>query len=119
MGVAGFGCGPVGHVGGKKVVASGAVVLGVSELKVAGPPSQRVAQIMQGAGEDAIPGARLTASRTGPMLVISTPRDALGRREHLGIGDAQSRVWRVDSRTKHDDALPSQRLFSWILMLLR
>jgi hypothetical protein len=116
-GVAGFGRGQVGHVGGKEVAASGAVVLGVGELDVAGPPSQRVAQIMRGAGEDSIPGARLAASRTGPMLVISTGPNALGRWEHLGIGDAQSGVWRVDCRTEHDNALPSQRLSSLMLRL--
>jgi hypothetical protein len=51
------------------------------------------------------------------MLVIATARDELRGREHPGIGDAQSGVRRVDSRTTHDNALPSQRLFSLILRL--
>jgi hypothetical protein len=115
MSVVGPRRGQVGHVGGKEVAAPGAVVLGVGEVDVAGSPPHRVAQIMQGADEDPIPRARLAAFRTGPMLVISTPRNGLWGREHLGIGDAQSGVRRVDSRTTHDNALPNQGLSSWIL----
>src|SRR5436305_14120818 len=117
MGVAGLGRGQVGHIGGKEAAAPGAVVLGVGELDVAGPSPHRVAQIMQGAGEDPVPGAGLTAEGTGPMLVIPTARDELRAWQHLGVGDVQSGVRRVDSRTTHDNALPSQRLFSWILRL--
>ncbi len=51
------------------------------------------------------------------MLVVATARDELRRREHLGIGDAQGGVRRVDSRTTHDEALLNQRLFSLILGL--
>jgi hypothetical protein len=117
MGVAGSGRGQVGHVGGEEAAAPGAVVLRVGEADVAGPPGHRVAQVMQGAGEDPVAGAGLTAARTGPMLVVATARDELRGREHLGIGDAQCGVRRVDSRTTHDDALLSQRLFSLILGL--
>src|SRR6185437_11161346 len=117
MGVAGLGRGQVGHVGGKVAAASGAVVLGVGEADSAGPPTHRVAQVMQGAGEDPIPRAGLTAVRAGPMLVVATARDELRGREHLGIGDAQSGVRRVDSRTKHENALSKQWLFSLILEL--
>jgi hypothetical protein len=115
MGVAGLGGGQVGHVGGEIVAAPDAVMLGVGELNVAGPPPHRVAQIMQRAGEDPVPGAGLATSRTRPMLVISTARDELRGREHLRIGDAQGRIRRVDSRTKHGNALPNQRPFSLIL----
>jgi hypothetical protein len=115
MSVVGPGRGQVGHVGGKEVAAPGAVVLGVGEVDVAGAPFRRVAQIMQGADEDPIPRARLAAFRTRPMLVIATAPDELGGRQHLGIGDAQSGVRRVDSRTTHENALPNQGLFSWIL----
>src|SRR4051812_36739277 len=117
MGVAGLGRGQVGHIGGKEAAAPGTVVLGVGEGNVAGPSPQRVAQIMQGAGEDPVPGAGLTAEGTGPMLVIPTAWDELRAWQHLGVGDAQSGVRRVDSRTTHDNALPSPRLFSWILRL--
>src|SRR5512147_937150 len=117
MGVAGLGRGQVGHVGGEIVAAPDAVVLGVGEPDVAGSLRHRVAQIMQSAVEDPIPGAGLAASRTRPVLVISTARDELRGREHLGIGDAQSGVRRMDSRTKHDNALPNQRPFSLILRL--
>jgi hypothetical protein len=51
------------------------------------------------------------------MLVVATARDELRGREHLGIGDARSGVRQVDSRTTHDNALPSQRLFPLILRL--
>jgi hypothetical protein len=51
------------------------------------------------------------------MLVVSTAPDQLRGREHLGIGDAQSGVQRVDSRTKHDKVLPNQRRSSLILRL--
>ena len=112
MGIEGLGRGQVGHVGGEIVAALSAVMLGIGELDVAGPAPQRVAEIMQGAGKDPIPGAGLAASRTRPMLVISTARDQLRGREHLGIGNAQSGVWRVDSRTKHGNALLYQGLFS-------
>jgi hypothetical protein len=67
---------------------------------------------MQGAGEDPVPRAGFTAEWTGAMLVVATARDELRGREHLGIGDAQSGVRRVDGRTTHDNALPSQRLIS-------
>src|SRR3954452_15395995 len=117
MGVAGLGCGQVGQVGGEVVAAPRAVMLGVSESDVTGPAPHRVAQIMQGAGTDPIPRARFAAFRTRPMRVISTARDELRRREHLGIGNAQGGVRRVDSRTKHGNALPNQRLFSLILRL--
>src|SRR5258708_12272918 len=61
---------------------------------------------MQGEGKNSVPGARLAASRTRPMLVIPTARDELRGREHLGIGEAQCGVRRVDSRTKHDKPPP-------------
>jgi hypothetical protein len=93
------------------------VVLGVGEAEIAGPPAHRIAQVMQGAGEDPVPRAGLAAEWTGPMLVVATARDELREREHLGIDDAQSGVRRVDSRTTHDDALPSQKVFSLILRL--
>ena len=51
------------------------------------------------------------------MLIIATARDELRGREHLGIGDAESGVRRVDCRATHDNALPSQRFFSLILRL--
>ena len=101
----------------RAAAAAGAVVLGAGEADVAGPPCHRVAQVMQDAGEDPVPGAGLPAERTGPMHIIATARDELRGREHLGIGDAQSGVRRVDSRTTHDNALPSQSLFSLILRL--
>jgi hypothetical protein len=117
MGVAGFGRGQVRPVGGEIMAAPGAVVLGVGEVDVAGPLGHRVAQVMQGAGEDPVSRAGLTAERTGPMLVVATAPDRLRGREQLGIGDAQSGVRRVDGRTTHDNTLPSQRLFSLILRL--
>src|SRR3954449_1139904 len=117
MGVAGLGRGPVGHIGGEEAAASGAVVLGVGEADVAGPAGPRGAPVMQDAGEDPVPRAGLTAEGTGPMHVVATARDELRGRKHLGIGDAQSGVRRVDSRTTHENALPSQSLFSLILRL--
>src|ERR1043166_1403524 len=117
MSVAGLGRGQVRHAGGKEAAAPGAVVLGGGELDVAGPPAHRVAQIMQGAGEDPVPRAGFAASRTGSMLVIATAPEELWRRQHPGIGDPESGVRRVDCRTKHDNALPNQRLFSLILRL--
>jgi hypothetical protein len=117
MGVAGLGRGQVGHVRREIATAPGTVMLGIGDLDVAGPVPQRVAQIMQGAGEDPVPGAGLAALGTGPMLVVSTATDQLWGREHLRVGDAQSGVRRVDSRTKHDKILPNQGLFSLILRL--
>ena len=118
MGVAGLGRGQVGHVSGEVVAAPGAVMLGVGEPDVTRPAPHWVAQIMQGAGKDPIPRAGLAAFRTGPMLVIATARDELWGRKHLGIGDAQSGVRRVDCRTEHGIALLNERLFSLILRLL-
>jgi hypothetical protein len=117
MGVSGPGRGQVGRIGGKEAAAPGAVVLRVGEPDVAGPPGHRVAQVMQGAGEDPVARAGLTTERAGPMLVVVTARDEFRAWEHLGIRDAQGGVRRVDSRTTHDNALPSQRLFSLILRL--
>src|SRR3954447_7105828 len=117
MGVESLGRGQIGHVGGEVVAAPRAVMLGVGEMDVTGTAPRRVAQIMQGAGPDAIPRARLAAFRTRPMLVIPTAPDVLRGREHLGIGDAQSGVQRVDCRTKHDNALPNQGPFPLILRL--
>jgi hypothetical protein len=71
---------------------------------------------MQGAGEDPVAGAGLAALRTGPMRVVSTAADQLWGREHLRVGEAQSGVRRVDSRTKHDKVLPNQRHFSLLLL---
>jgi hypothetical protein len=45
------------------------------------------------------------------MRVISTAPHPLRGREHLGIGDTQGGVRRVDGRTEHGIALPSQGLF--------
>jgi hypothetical protein len=117
VGVAGLGRGQVGHIGGKEAATPGAVVLRVDEADIAGPPAHWVAQVMQGAGEGPVPRAGLTAEWTAPMLVVSTARDELRRRKHLGIGDTQRGVRRIDSRTTHDNALSSQRLFPWILSL--
>src|SRR5262245_40352341 len=117
MGVAGLGRGQVGHVGVEGVAASSAVVLGVGGVDVAGPPPKRVAQIMEGTSPDPLPGARLAALRTRPMRVVPTARDELRGREHLGIGDAQGGVRRVDCRTEHGIALLSKRLFPLILRL--
>ena len=57
--------------------APSAVMLGVGEVEVTGPAPHRVAQIVQGAGPDPIPRARLAAFRTRPMRVISTAPDKL------------------------------------------
>jgi hypothetical protein len=111
VGIEGLGAGQVGHVGGEIATAPGAVVLGVGEPDIAGPAAHRVTQIMQGAGPDPIPGARLVTFRTGPTLVIPTARDELRGWQHLGIGETQRGVWRVDSRTEHGDDLPNQRPF--------
>jgi hypothetical protein len=93
------------------------MVLGVGEADVAGPPPKRIAQIMEGAGPDPLPRARLAALRTRPMWVIPTTPDELRGRQHLGIGDAQGGVRRVDCRTEHGIAFLSKRLFSLILRL--
>src|SRR5262245_36570096 len=99
MGVASLGRGQVGHVRGEVMAAPSAVMLGVGEVDVTRPAPHRVAQIMQGAGKNSVPGAGLAAFRTGPMLVISTASNELWGRKHLGIGDAQSGVRRRDCRT--------------------
>ena len=72
-----LGRGPIGQVRGEGVAAPRAVMLGVGEVDVTGPAPQRVASIVQDAGPDPIPRARLAAFRTRPMLVISTAPDAL------------------------------------------
>src|SRR4051794_16923431 len=100
MGVAGLGRGQVGHLRGEVMAAPSAVMLGVSDLDVTRPAPHRVAQIMQGAGKNSVPGTRLAAFRTGPMRVISTASNEFWGRKHLGIGDAQGGVRRVDCRTK-------------------
>jgi hypothetical protein len=51
------------------------------------------------------------------MPVIPTARDELRGRKHLGIGDAQSGIRRVDGRTKHGIALLNERRLSLILGL--
>src|SRR5438067_9183043 len=117
MGVEGLGRGQVGHVSGEVEAAPSAVMLGVGELDLTGPAPHRVAQIMQGAGKNPVPGARLAAFRTRPMLVIPRASNELWTRKHLGIGDAQSGVRRVDCRTKHGIALLNKRRFSLILRL--
>src|SRR5262245_4475842 len=75
--VAGLGRGQVGQVGREVVAAPSAMMLRVGEPDLAGPAPHRVAEIMQGAGKGPVPGAGLAASRTGPMLVISTASDEL------------------------------------------
>ena len=75
------------------------------------PRSCRVRVKIRSRGQD------LPHRGQGRCCVVSTAPDELRGREHLGIGDAQSGVRRVDSRTKHDNALPNQRLFSLILRL--
>src|SRR3954452_13746553 len=117
MGVAGLGRGQVRHVGSEVAVTPGAIMLGVGEPDLTGPAPQRVAQIIQGASENPVPGAGLAALRTRPMGVIATARDELRVRKHPGIGDAQSGVRRVDCRTKHGIALLKKRRFSLILGL--
>src|SRR4029077_4897106 len=117
MGVPSLGRGQVRHVGSEVVAAPSAVMLGVPEVDLTGPAPHRIAQIMQGAGKNPVPGAGLAAFRTGPMLVISTASNELWGRKHLGIGDAQSGVRRVNCRTKHGIALLNERLFPLILGL--
>jgi hypothetical protein len=58
---------------------------------------------------------RPAALRTRSMRVIPTAPDDLRGREHLGIGDAQGGVRRVDCRAEHGVALRSKRLFPLIL----
>jgi len=90
MGVVGLGRGQIGHVGGEVAAAPRAVMLGVGEPDLTGPAPHGVAQIMQGAGPDPIPRARLAALRTGPMLVISTARDELRGRYYPGTEEAHT-----------------------------
>jgi len=117
MGVAGLGSGQVRHVGREVMAAPSTMMLRVGEPDLTRPAPHWVAQIMQGAGKKPVPGAGFAAFRTGPMLVISTARDELREWKHLGIGDAQSGVRRIDCRTKHGIALLNERLFSLILRL--
>ena len=86
-GVVAAGVGEVGHVGVEVLAAAGAIMLGVDQDDVAGPPGEGIAQVVEGAACQAVAVGAMAAARAGPPAVIS----ALAG--DLGLGQDRRCVW--------------------------
>jgi hypothetical protein len=85
------------HVRVEVGVAFEAAMLGVRKMNVAGPPTGRVAQIVQRPLDTPEPIGPVAAARTGPLPVVATLPDDLrlgqvfnGRDTFAGIGGTYS-----------------------------
>jgi hypothetical protein len=105
MGVVAAGWGEVGRVGVEVFAAAGAVVLGVSQADVVGPPGEEIAEVMEGALELAIAVGAVPTAGTGPAFEVAAASEDLGRGEVLDAGDAFGRVGTVFSRAWHGSVL--------------
>jgi hypothetical protein len=88
LGVVAAGSGQVGAVGVEVLAALRAEVLGVGQDEVAGPPGDKVAEVVEGALEDAIAVGAVTATGTGPSSEVAAAPAGLGFWQILDAGDA-------------------------------
>ena len=79
VGVVAAGRGEVGRVGVEVLAAVGAVVLGVGQADVVGPPGEEIAEVMEGALELAIAVGAVPTAGTGPSLEVAAASEDLGR----------------------------------------
>ena len=92
MGVMAARRGEVGRVRVEVLATAGAVMLGVSQADVAGPPGEEIAEVMEGAPELAIAVGAVSTAGTGPAFEVAAASEDLGRWEVLDAGDAFGRV---------------------------
>src|SRR5918998_2648188 len=75
--------GEVGRLGVEVLAAVGAVVLGVSQADVVGPPGEEIAEVMEGALELAIAVGAVPTAGAGPAFEVAAASEDLGRGEVL------------------------------------
>jgi len=97
--------GEVGGVGVEVLAAAGAVVLGVGQAEVVGPPGEEIAEVMEGALELAIAVGAVSTAGTGPAFEVAAETEDLGRGEVLNAGDALGRVGAIISWSWHGSIL--------------
>jgi hypothetical protein len=103
-GVMAAGVGQVAAVGVEVLAAGGAVVLGVGQDDVARPPGGEVAEVVEGAPEDAVAVGAVAATRAGPPPEIAAALAGLGLGQILDAGDPFGGVGQVFSGSWQGDA---------------
>src|SRR5215467_15821095 len=93
MSVMDFGQRIVGGIGGEIFTTLRAVMLRVSEMDVAGPTRNQIANVVQNSGDDVIAPTTLVTTRAWVMLVVSATQDNLELRQILRTGNALRRIW--------------------------
>jgi hypothetical protein len=97
FGVTAAGRGQVDTVGVEVLAALRAEVLGVGQDQVGGPPGDEVAEVVEGALEDAIAVGAVTATGTGPSSEVAASLADLGCWQVLDAGDALGGIGQVFS----------------------
>jgi hypothetical protein len=81
------GIGQVGTVGVEVLTAHGAVVLRVGQDDLAGPPGREIAEVVEGASEDAVAVSTVATMRARSPPVVAAARADLGLGQILDAGD--------------------------------
>ncbi len=79
------------------------------------PSSLILPHVMQHAAAGAISETRLAAPRTGKMWIIATASNDLCGWQIFGTSDALGGIWRIQTGTRHGNALLGQMLSAWKL----
>lgn len=101
MGVVAVGQGQVQHVGIEIVIAAAAAMLRVNHVQVAGPPAERIAQVVQGPIRRAQPISAAAALGTDAAGIVPRAFDDPNRGQVLDAGNAFRGFGPVKSRSGH------------------
>src|SRR5262249_8176017 len=97
------GCSQVSHVSVEILAAAGAIVLGIDQDQVAGPPGQGIAQVVEGASHQPITIGAMAAVWAGPPPVISALATEFGLGQVLDASDALGGVGSVFAGSWHGE----------------
>jgi hypothetical protein len=104
------GFGQVGHVGIEVLAAAGAIMLGIDQDDITGPPGEGVAQVVESASCQAVAVGAMAASRTGPPAIIAALASDLGLGKIVDACGALGGVGAVFAGSRHSMAPGSEIL---------
>jgi hypothetical protein len=91
------GGGQVAAVGVEVPAAAGAVMLGVGQDDVAGPPGGQVAEVVEGPLKDPVAVGAMAAMQAGAASIVAATLAELGPRQVLDAGDPLGGIGQIFS----------------------
>lgn len=83
-------------------------MLRIGDEQVAGAIGDEIAQVVQGAGENAVPVGQVPTFRASPPLEVTGPSDNLRLRQIFNTRDPFGRVGHILARSGHRDILQKE-----------